>query len=376
MKLVDGSVSRFKGLSPKFKLGAHEVAGVILLLLVMSFVGCGDEEGELGAAHSGDDILANNESTSSPADATNTQEQLSDEEAATASSANKVAPQTHSGKEDSEYLIKPEWDKRFFSMEETLRVAERPTLGSLRMGMHLDDLPDYFNVLQPRPNDMRFEPEVSLAASQGALPKGVFPDYVHSVVAFFAGKILYKVVYKISIAYSTLSPNILRKLNIQNNRTKKACLEIERIVKSDFRSHYLRSDALFTDLISFEFHPGRRLSAAEIDAIELAMILKGAVEAGTRIAQVDGGIKAPTVYVNDRGSNDVYCEMFREQGLFVAVKGQEWETIGNPDSSDGSVYRKWIIADHVWMPFVERYGDMYSVIKSSQLQKKWGNLPQ
>ena len=133
---------------------------------------------------------------------------------------------------------------------------------------------------------------------------------------------------------------------------------------------------MFTDLIYFEFVPSRRLSAAELEAIELATILKGAARAGISIVQVDGGIKAPTVYVNERGSNGVYCEMFRERGLFVAIKGHEWETIGNPDSSDGSVYRKRIIADHVWVPFVERYGNGYSIIKSVELQKQWENLPQ
>ena len=38
MKMVDESVSRFKGLSPKFKYGAYGVAGVVVLLAALSFL--------------------------------------------------------------------------------------------------------------------------------------------------------------------------------------------------------------------------------------------------------------------------------------------------------------------------------------------------
>ena len=274
-----------------------------------------------------------------------------------------------------EHFIKPKWDKRFFRGEETLRVTELPKFGPLRMGMHLDEIPSWLTVLRGEPTDVRFEPEVVLATNQGTLPEGVFPEYVDSVIAVFAGEILYKVVYKISLAYSNVSRSNLNRLGLRNNGTKAECLELERQVKADVATEFAPSIQPFEDLMFFSFVEGRRLSSAEIEQVGMALLFSGALSAMC-VVQVDGGLKAPMVYENRRDKDDVYSELFRSQTLFVAVRGTEWETIGDSDSLDGAIEVRQITVDHVWIPFIEFYGTNYCIKKANELRKKWNDLPQ
>jgi len=242
------------------------------------------------------------------------------------------------------------------------------------MGMPMKQLPEYFTVLNPEADDLRFEPEVQLAATSGKLPRVVFPEYVDSVVVYFAGNVLYKVTYKIPLVYSDLSDELLAKLNLSRNGSRADCVELEKKIKSDAASRYVPTSAMFTDLLNLELTPGRTLNSAEIDTLGTAMVLKGAVAAGTRIVQVAGGIKAPAIYENHNGKDGVYWQLFRKGGLFVAMNGKGWERIGSPASSGGAVYRKWITVEHIWEPFVDAYGDSYSLMKVSELGNKWRKL--
>jgi hypothetical protein len=58
MKLVDESVSKFKGLPPKFKYSVYGVAGVMVLLLLMSFFGGDVYDAEVDTMDSGQDVSA------------------------------------------------------------------------------------------------------------------------------------------------------------------------------------------------------------------------------------------------------------------------------------------------------------------------------
>ena len=125
----------------------------------------------------------------------------------------------------------------------------------------------------------------------------------------------------------------------------------------------------------FSFVEGRRLSSAEIEQVGMALLFSGALSAMC-VVQVDGGLKAPMVYENRRDKDDVYSELFRSQTLFVAVRGTEWETIGDSDSLDGAIEVRQITVDHVWIPFIEFYGTNYCIQKANELRKKWNHLPQ
>ena len=240
------------------------------------------------------------------------------------------------------------------------------------MGMTPAKLPAAFEKLKIPTNLERAPWETEISVYYCDAPRKVvgFPDYVHSILAYFAGQRLYKVIYKVNLVHSDLPPEMLAKHGLGANVSKAQADKIESRVKEDLLAKFRADKTTFEDKLDFQFQPFPNLTEEAFKAFKSLMLANGGVDASLYAARVPGGIKVPMVYKEMRDNDDSYWSNYRDaqSGLFVSLQGQKWDTIGKKGDPSGTISTRWLLLYHVWIPFENNYGYQYASIKNAEIR--------
>lgn len=257
--------------------------------------------------------------------------------------------------------------------------VEPPTVGPLKMGIGPAELPAQFQQLDPEGlvREKPFEKEIAVYYCDQPKTVGGFPDYVDAVLAYFAGDRLYKVVYKVKLVHSDLSPEMLAQMGIDRNLPKSFADTTEKQIKESVQRNFRPYNKPFADRLDFTLEPFSEVMTDEqFEALKLFLNLaSGDACAGLFAVRVEGGVKAPRLYKPFIDNRDSYWVNFRKKDLFVVLQGQEWETLGQPGERSGIMQTRWLHLIHIWMPFEEHYGMEFAALKSSELESKVLKVP-
>jgi hypothetical protein len=264
------------------------------------------------------------------------------------------------------------------SAAEVLRLpwsppTNRPKVGVLQMGMSIHELPPAFEIIGTptyRGDESQFlvEPEIRFGVCN--MPQQIdAPSYVDSVLAFFAGERLYKVVYKTKLVYSDLSPEMRARMGVPRNLTRAEANREEADLVQDIMYHYSETRRPFVDPLEFKFQAGR-LSPPQVEQLKMALLAASGSSHVLNLEPVNGGVRCPMVYAPFADNKDEYWRIFKGSDLMVALEAQPWDTLGRSDDPSGTMKTRWLITYFIWEPLVNHFGLEYALNKSYEIRMR------